>query len=68
MSSGKIIKINPALFELTRRTKKNRPEKQNISIPKPKITTSAIKRKLLNRIKQKKTEENKINNQKKYLK
>ena len=65
MSSGKIIKINPALFELTKRTKKNRPEKQNISIPKPKITTSAIKRKLLNRIKQKKTEENKINNQKK---
>ena len=65
MSSGKIIKINPALFELTKRTKKNRPEKQNISIPKPKIKTSAIRRKLLNRIKQKKTEENKINNQKK---
>jgi hypothetical protein len=64
MSSGKIIKINPALFELTRRTKKNRPEKQNISIPKPKIKTSAIKRKLLNRIKQKKTDENTINNQK----
>lgn len=65
MSSGKIIKINPALFELTKRTKKNRSEKQNISIPKPKIKTSAIRRKLLNRIKQKKTEENKINNQKK---
>jgi hypothetical protein len=65
MSSGKIIKINPALFELTKKTKKNRNEKQNIFIPKPNIKTSAIKRKLLNRIKQKKTEENKINNQQK---
>jgi hypothetical protein len=65
MSSGKIIQINPDLFQISKRTKKNRPEKQNISIPKPIIGTSTIKRKLLNRIKQKKTEENKINNKKK---
>ena len=64
MSSGKIIQINPDLFQLSKRTKKNRPEKQNISIPKPIIGTSSIKRKLLNRIKQKKTEENKMNNNK----
>jgi hypothetical protein len=61
MSSGKIIQINPDLFQISKKTKKNRPEKQQIFIPKPIIKTSAIKRKLLNRIKQKKTEENKIN-------
>ena len=61
MSSGKIIQINPDLFQISKRTKKNRPEKQNIFIPKPIIKTSEIKRKLLNRIKQKKTEENKNN-------
>jgi hypothetical protein len=61
MSSGKIIQINPDLFKISKRTKKNRPEKQNISIPKPIIKSSEIKRKLLNRIKQKKTEENKNN-------
>ena len=51
MSSGKIIQINPDLFQISKRTKKNRPEKQNIFIPKPIIKTSEIKRKLLNRIK-----------------
>jgi hypothetical protein len=59
MSSGKIIQINPDLFQISKKTKKNRPEKQQVSIPKPIIGTSSIKRKLLNRIKQKKTEENK---------
>jgi hypothetical protein len=59
MSSGKIIQINPDLFQISKKTKKNRPEKQKVFIPKPIIGTSSIKRKLLNRIKQKKTEENK---------
>lgn len=61
MSSGKIIQINPDLFQISKKTKKNRPEKQKISIPKPIIGTSSIKHKLLNRIKQKKTEENNLN-------
>jgi len=61
MSSGKIIQINPDLFQISKKTKKNRPEKKNISIPKPIIKTSIIKRKLLNRIKQKKSDENKNN-------
>ncbi len=64
MSSGKIIQINPDLFQISKKTKKNRPEKKNISIPKPIIKTSIIKRKLLNRIKQKKSEENKNKNNK----
>jgi hypothetical protein len=59
--SGKIIQINPDLFQISKKTKKNRPEKQKISIPKPIIGTSSIKHKLLNRIKQKKTEENNLN-------
>ena len=61
MSSGKIIQINPDLFQISKKTKKNRSEKQKISIPKPIIGTSSIKHKLLNRIKQKKTEENNLN-------
>lgn len=60
MSGGKIIQINPDLFEIQKKTKKNRGEKPKISIPKPVIPTSSIRRKLLNRIKQKKSEENKI--------
>ena len=61
MSSGKIIQINPDLFQISKKTKKNRSEKQKISIPKPIIGSSSIKHKLLNRIKQKKTEENNLN-------
>jgi len=64
MSGGKIIQINPDLFQISKRTKKNRVEKSNISIPKPIISTSTVRRKLLNRIKQKKIEENKINKNK----
>lgn len=58
MNSGKIIQINPDLFKISNRTKKNRSEKSNVSIPKPIIATSTIRRKLLNRVKQKKSEEN----------
>lgn len=61
VNSGKIIQINPDLFQISKKTKKNRPEKEKISIPKPIIGASSIKRKLLNRIKQKKIEENKSN-------
>ena len=66
--SGKIIQINPELFQLSKKTKKNREEKQHISIPKPIIRKSVLKNKLLNRIKEKKNNENsnkkipKINN------
>lgn len=56
--SGKIIQINPELFQISKKTRKNREEKQHISIPKPIIRTSALKNKLLNRIKEKKTQEN----------
>lgn len=63
MSSGKIIQINPDLFQISKKTRKNRQDKDKerskISIPKPVIGASSIKRKLLNRIKQKKMEETK---------
>ena len=61
MNSGKIIQINPDLFQISKKTKKNRPEKQKVLIPKPIISASSIKNKLLNRIKQKKIEENTSN-------
>jgi hypothetical protein len=56
--SGKIIQINPELFQISKKTKKNREEKQNVSIPKPIIRTSVLKNKLLNKIKEKKNQEN----------
>ena len=61
MSGGKIIHINPDLFQVQKKTKKNRTGGTNVSIPKPVIASSVIKRKLLNRVKEKKNEENKIN-------
>lgn len=62
MSNQKIIKISPELFQIgNNKTKKNRSEKSKVSIPKPVIGASSIKQKLLNRIKQKKKEENKLN-------
>jgi hypothetical protein len=64
MSDGKIIHINPDWFEIQKKTKKNRAEKSKVSIPKPIIPTSTIRRKLLNRIKEKKGQENKINKNK----
>lgn len=59
MSSGKIIQINPDLFQISKKTKKNYNQKSKIVIPKPIINASSVKSKLLKRIKQKKMEENK---------
>jgi hypothetical protein len=56
--SGKIIQINPELFQISKKTKKNREEKHSVSIPKPIIRTSVLKNKLLNKIKEKKNQEN----------
>jgi len=55
MSSKKTIQINPELFKLTNKTKKNR-EKKEMSI-NPIVSPNNLKNKLLKRIKEHKTEE-----------
>jgi len=58
--SKKTIKINPELFQLSsEKTKKNREKKQRPLIP-PVINPNSIKKQLLNKIKEHKSQEKKI--------
>lgn len=55
--SGKVIQINPELFQMSKKTtRKNRQEKSQVSIPKP-IKPNAIKQKLMKRIQEHKRKE-----------